>query len=186
MTPIREATSKVPTLETTRLILRAHELKDLDACTAMWSDPRIAKYTIGDPSTAQRTWMRLLGYRGHWEVLGFGYWAVEEKASGQYIGEMGFADFKRDLKPSIEGMPELGWALAAHAHGKGYATEGLRAAVAWGDMHFKSKTVCIISPSNPASLRVAAKIGYQEYARTTKNSEAEILFSRNVDSKVKS
>lgn len=57
-------------------------------------------------------------------MLGYGYWAVEEKVSGHYVGELGFADFKRDIQPSIEGMPELGWALVPRAHGKGYATEG--------------------------------------------------------------
>jgi RimJ/RimL family protein N-acetyltransferase len=100
-----------PVIETERLVLRAHSLADYPACVAMWSDPRVTRYTIGEPAPAQRTWMRLLAYRGHWAVLGFGYWAVEEKASRQYIGELGFADFKRDIQPSIEGIPELGWAL---------------------------------------------------------------------------
>ena len=169
----------VPQLATQRLLLRGHRLADFAACVAMWSDPQITRYTIGEPSSAQRTWMRILGYHGHWALLGFGYWAVEEKTTGQYIGELGFADFKRDLKPSIDGIPELGWALAAHAHGKGYATEALHAALAWGDRHFKPvRTVCLISPNNIASLRVAAKLGYQEIARTTKGAEPEIIFER--------
>ena len=145
----------------------------------MWADPRIARYTIGEPSTVQRTWMRILAYRGHWNLLGFGYWAVEEKARGEYIGELGFADFKRGLMPSIEGVPELGWALAAHAHQKGYATEALRAALTWGDKFLDTKrSVCLISPDNHASLRVAAKLDYQESTRTEKNGHPEILLER--------
>jgi RimJ/RimL family protein N-acetyltransferase len=170
---------EIPVLETPRLILRPHRLEDLPSCVAMWADSEITRYTIGTPSTEQRTWMRMLAYLGHWAVLGFGYWAIEERSTRRYIGELGFADFKRDLKPSIDGIPELGWALALHAHGKGYATEGLSAAVAWGDSHFKSKkTVCIIAPDNVASLRVAEKCGYKEIARTEKNGAPEILFER--------
>jgi RimJ/RimL family protein N-acetyltransferase len=151
-----------PPLETTRLLLRPHELRDLSECTAMWADPEIARPTIGDPSPAPRTWLRILSYRGHWQLLGFGYWAVEEKSSASYIGEVGFADFRRGLYPVIEGLPELGWVLAAHAHGKGYATEALRAVVDWGDRHFGSlRTACIIRRDNHRSFRVADKLGYR-------------------------
>jgi RimJ/RimL family protein N-acetyltransferase len=168
-----------PTIETPRLLLRSHRLDDFSDCVAMWSDEAITRYTIGSPSPPQRTWTRLLAYLGHWSLLGFGYWAVEEKATQRYVGELGFADFKRDLKPSIDGLPELGWALARHAHGKGFATEALRAVVDWADAELTSaRTVCIVSPDNAASLRVADKIGYREYARTTKGGEAEILLAR--------
>lgn len=172
--------SQAPVLETERLRLRAHRTEDFPGLVAMWSDPEIARHTIGAPSSEQRTWIRLLAYAGHWSLKGFGYWAVEEKTTGRYIGELGFADFKRDIKPSIEGFPEIGWALATHAHGKGYATEALLAVVAWGDKNFKApRTVCIISPKNHASLRVAEKLGYREYARTTKDGEPEILYCRD-------
>lgn len=167
-------------IETERLLLRPHEREDFNDCAAMWSDPAITRHTIGSPSPLQRTWQRLLAYRGHWELLGFGYWAVIDKSSGRYIGELGFADFKRNIQPSIDGIPELGWALASHAHGKGFATEALKAAVTWGDRIFGDQhTVCIISPENSASLKVAAKLGYQEYARTTKEGVPEILFVRH-------
>jgi RimJ/RimL family protein N-acetyltransferase len=72
--------------------------------------------------------------------LSYGYWAVEEKTSGRYVGELGFADFKRDIVPSIEGMPELGWALVPQFHGKGYATEALRAAVANRQLPAKTRS----------------------------------------------
>lgn len=168
-----------PVLETDRLILRGHRVSDLDACAAMWRDPLVTRYTIGSPSSEQRTWLRLLAYVGHWDLLGFGYWVVEEKASHRYVGELGFADFKRQLEPSIEGMPELGWALARDVHGRGYATEALRAALSWGDGHFgQTRTVCLISPENAPSLRVAEKLGYREILRTLKDGEPEILFAR--------
>ena len=69
---------------------------------------------------------------------------------------------------SVDTVPELGWALVPGAHGKGYATEALRAVVAWGEAHFESdRTVCIIDPGNHVSARVADKLGYCEYTRAT-------------------
>jgi RimJ/RimL family protein N-acetyltransferase len=169
----------IPLLETPRLSLREHRREDFLACVAMWTDPQVVRHTILTPSTPQRTWMRMMSYLGHWKMMGYGYWAVEEKATGQYIGELGFADFKREMVPSIEGIPELGWALVSSAHGKGYATEALRAVTAWGDKTFdEPKTVCIIHPTNLASIRVAEKCGYTEVLRTTHMNEPTILFAR--------
>jgi RimJ/RimL family protein N-acetyltransferase len=157
-----------PVIATERLRLRPHGADDYAACVAMWSDPEVVRYTIGEPSPPQRTWIRILAYGGHWALLGYGYWAVEEKASGRYVGELGFADFKRDIEPSIAGAPELGWALARQFHGVGYATEALRAAVAWGDHHLRQpRTVCIIHRDNSRSFRVADKLGYKPMSIAT-------------------
>jgi RimJ/RimL family protein N-acetyltransferase len=169
-----------PVIETERLRLRPHQVSDFTDCVAMWSDPAIARYTIGEPAPPQRTWQRILAYRGHWVLLGFGFWAVEEKSSGRYIGEMGFAEHKRAIQPSLGGMPELGWALIAEAHGKGYATEGLRTAVDWGDSHFGLiDTACIIHPENHLSFRVADKLGYRERIGTPTDGETAIVLVRS-------
>jgi RimJ/RimL family protein N-acetyltransferase len=170
---------EIPVLETPRLILRPHRLSDFEASFAMWSDPIVVRHITGKPSTEQASWGRMMNYLGLWHLLGFGYWAVEEKSSGQLVGEFGFADFKRDLQPSIRGLPELGWALASHVHGKGYATEGLRAALAWGDANLKaSRVVCLIDPENLASFKVAAKLGFMEQAKTTYGGKPTVLYSR--------
>src|SRR5216683_2380038 len=71
------------------------------------------------------------------------------------------------------------WVLARWAHGRGLATEAVRAAVAWGDVHFGTgRTVCLISPDNVASIRVANKCGYQEFARTSYKGQPTIMFER--------
>ena len=151
----------IPTLQTERLILRPHRREDFDHCAAMWANPDVVRYIGGKPFTREEVWARLLRYAGHWQWLGFGFWALEEKATGGFAGELGFAEFMRDLDPPIVGTPEIGWVLAPPAHGKGYATEAVRAAVAWGDVKFNSgRTVCLIDPENLASIRVAQKCGF--------------------------
>jgi RimJ/RimL family protein N-acetyltransferase len=109
----------------------------------------------------------------------FGFWAIEEKSAGAFVGEVGFAEFKRELEPPILGVPEIGWVLAPRVHGQGYATEAVRAVVAWGDERFGSaRTVCLIHPENLRSVRVAEKCGYKEFQRTTYKGQETILFER--------
>ena len=118
-------------------------------------------------------------YAGHWQWMGFGFWALEEKSTGAFAGDLGFAEFKREIEPPILGIPEVGWVLAPHAQGKGYATEALRAVVAWGDRHFdQTRTVCLIHPENQPSLRVAEKCGYKEFHRTAYKGQPTILLER--------
>jgi RimJ/RimL family protein N-acetyltransferase len=167
----------LPTLSTARLRLRPHRPNDFDACAALWGDPRVTEHIQGRPQTQEEVWARLLRYAGHWAWLGFGYWAVEE--GGRFIGELGFADFKRALEPSLDGAPELGWALSPAVWGQGYATEALTAALAWADANLAAaETACIVALQNATSLRVAAKLGYRETARTTYKGEVTLVFRR--------
>jgi RimJ/RimL family protein N-acetyltransferase len=77
------------------------------------------------------------------------------------------------------GLQELGWALNHRVHGKGYATEAVRAAVLWGEAHFGSaRTVCLINPENLASIRVAEKCGYKQFQRTTHKGHPTTIFAR--------
>jgi RimJ/RimL family protein N-acetyltransferase len=171
--------AQVPTLETERLKLRGHRLEDFNHCAAMWADANVTRFVGGKPLTEEESWRRMLGYVGHWSLLGFGYWVAEEKATGKFVGEIGFADYKRDLEPSLKGVPEIGWVLASHAHGRGYATEAVRAAVGWGDAHFPAqRTAYIISPENIASVRVAVKCGYREFANATYRGHPTVMYVR--------
>ena len=160
-------------------MLRAHRLDDFVHCAAMWADPNVTRYILQKPLTEEESWSRFLRYAGHWALLGFGYWVVEEKATGKFAGEVGFADYKREIQPSLTNTPEIGWVLASPVHGKGYATEAVRAASAWGDAHLKAtRTSCIISPENVASIRVAAKCGYRQSQITTYHGHPAVIFIR--------
>jgi RimJ/RimL family protein N-acetyltransferase len=174
-----DAANSSPTLHTTRLTLQVHTLSDFEDCAAMWGDPEVMRYLHNRPFTREESWARLLRYVGHWQLLGFGFWAVREEASGRFVGEVGLADFRRNIRPSIDGFPEIGWVLAPWAHGKGFATEAARTALSWADRRFGSvRTVCIIHPENSASLRVAFKCGYGEFGRTTYKDSPVILLER--------
>ena len=167
----------IDVLDTERLRLRAQRLEDFPACAAMWADERVTRHTTGRALTEEESWSRFLRGLGHWSLLGFGYWAVEEKSTGQYVGEMGFADLKRDIQPSLHGLPEMGWIFVPSIHGRGYATEAVQAALAWGRPRFGSRSpVCIISPENARSIRVAEKCGFREFQRTTYRGDPVILF----------
>jgi len=175
----------IPTLETERLKLRGHRLDDFPHCAAMWADPNVTRYIGGKPLTEEEAWTKFLRYAGHWLLLGFGYWVAEEKATGNFAGELGFADYKRDLEPSLKGVPEIGWVLASHAHGKGYATEAVRAIVAWGDAHFLSaRTACIIAPENLASIRVAVKCGYRQLQLATYKGKPTMMYVREAGASI--
>ena len=169
-------------IETERLILRPHGLADFDECFAMWADAEVTRYIGGRPFSREEVWARLLRYVGHWQLLGYGYFTIRERASGRWVGEAGFADFHRDMDPPLD-APECGWALASWASGRGFATEAVRAIVAWGDATWGARrTVCIISPENRASIRVAEKCGYREQLRTTYKGGPTILFQRATSS----
>ena len=80
-----------PVLETARLRLRGRTLDDFAFFREMWADPAVTRYIDGKPRSEEDTWTKFLRMIGHWSVMGFGYWAVEEKESGALIGEAGFA-----------------------------------------------------------------------------------------------
>nr|WP_210330859.1 GNAT family N-acetyltransferase [Mesorhizobium sp. NBSH29] len=168
-----------PVLETQRLILRGHLASDFDAIAALWGDETTARFTTGKPSTRNESWQRLLRYTGLWPMLGFGYWAVTEKESGLYLGDIGFLDMKRDLQPSIEGFPEAGWVLHPSVRGRGIAVEAMDAALDWAQRSLPHKrAVCLINPENHSSLRVAAKLGFVEYTRSQLKDEDLLLLER--------
>lgn len=168
-----------PVIETQRAILRAHRMGDFDAYATMWADPAVTRFIGGKPRTREESWMRFLRHAGLWSLLGYGFWAIEEKATGRFVGEAGFHDLKRDMEPSIEGIPEAGWALAPAVHGAGLATEIVSRVHVWGDETFgRAKTVCIIDPENTASQNVARKCGYSEVTRTLYHDAPTILLER--------
>lgn len=151
--------TQAPRLETERLILRHFAVEDFADLAAFWADPGVVKFIGGAPQSAEISWNRLLRYIGHWQVLGYGYWAVFEKQTNRYIGSFGLQEAKRDLTPALE-YPEAGWALMPEVHGKGYAREALTALLAWADSTLKTPLCCIIDAENQRSIHLAQQFGF--------------------------
>jgi RimJ/RimL family protein N-acetyltransferase len=166
-------------LETERLLLRGHRTGDHASVVALWSDAEVVRHTVGRPQTPEEAWSRLLRYAGHWALAGYGYWIVEERESGRPVGEVGLADFRREISPPLAAEPEMGWILAGAAQGKGYATEAGRAVLAWRDTTLPGQgTVAIIAPENLASIRVAQKLGFRETGVAVYRGEPVLVLRR--------
>lgn len=153
-----------PVLETGRLLLRVHDETDLEAAAAMWGDPEVVRYIGGKPSTREEVWQRILRYRGHWTVRPFGYWAITDRTSGRYLGDIGVADWQRTSLADMPGVVEAGWALSPTAQGCGFAAEALGRLLAWTDQELRSDTICIIDDANQPSVRLAERMGYRRMA----------------------
>ena len=139
--------------ETDRLLLRQWRTEDFDAYAGYFADEETAKF-VGGVKDRDQAWRRLASEIGHWALKGYGYWAVEEKEVGTFVGGVGLW--------FSEGWPELelGYWIIPKMHGKGYATEaGVKARdYAWETVGAKS-LVSYIDPENEPSKRVAEKLG---------------------------
>ena len=166
-------------LETARLTLRPFRASDVDAQAAMMGDARVMRYLGGHPLAREESWRKLLCGAGLWSLFGYGYWAVERREDGRLLGQVGFADFRRDMAPSVETIPEMGWLFAADTGGQGYASEAALAGLAWIDRHLAPpEVVAIIDAGNAASIRVAEKGGFDISEHATYRGEPILLFRR--------
>ena len=168
----------IPTLETERLILREFRREDFAAVFELWSDPRTGRLMGMAPMSEEDCWAKFLRSFGSWDVNGFGFWAIEEKSSGRFVGEAGFLNARRAIEPRLP-VPEMGWSFSPSAQGKGYATETVAAAIPWGEAHFgRVRFSAIIAPENEPSLKLARKFGFAEVGRTIYKDHPIIIFFR--------
>lgn len=117
-------------IETERLILRRWRDSDREPFAAMGQDVEVMRHF---PSLLTREESdRMIDDRleAHFDEHGFGMWALERKADRAFLGFAGF--LKVTFASPIEGEVEIGWRLARHAWGQGYALEAARAALDYG------------------------------------------------------
>jgi RimJ/RimL family protein N-acetyltransferase len=155
-------------------------MDDFQAFAEIWREPAVTKFITKRPQTEEESWGRFLRVIGHWQLLGKGFWLVQDKATGEQIGQAGFVEGKRAIAPSFRGEPEAGWSLRTSAQGKGYAHEAMRAALAWGDKTFgRVRNVCIIEIGNDPSMKLAAKLGFRPVQDTAYNDSNIRVFHRD-------
>jgi RimJ/RimL family protein N-acetyltransferase len=149
----------------------------MSAAAEMWF------YSERGAMTPDESWARLLRHAGHWALMGYGIFAVEEKESGRLAGEAGFADFHRRLGPDFDPFPEASWTIRPEMQGRGYASEAARAATLWLEAHRgPTAAVCLIHRDNAPSLRVAEKLGFAPTRPVEYRGYPAILFRREVRS----
>ena len=140
-------------IETNRLQLRQWREHDFDKYAAYYADESNAKY-VGGQKNADEAWRNMALQIGHWHLKGFGYWAVDEKDSGDFVGCVGL--WQSPGWPELE----LGYWLVNVHQGKGYAFE---AAIKCKDYARSvlqaSSLVSYIDPKNVASIKLAEKLG---------------------------
>ena len=144
-------------IETKRLIIRKFRESDFEDYLQIFSEPEVTHYIgNGKAMTRSQAWMSMATIFGHWQLRGYGIFAVEERASNIVVGRIGF------LNP--EGWPgfELGWILNRNYWGKGYATEGAKALLNYAFRELnRDYVVSLIHPGNIRSIRVAERLGEQ-------------------------
>lgn len=140
-------------LQTERLVLRPPRAEDLEAWAAFTADAEAMRH-LGGTLSRPMAWRSLATVVGGWQLQGFGFFFVFERATGEWVGRVG------PWWP--EGWPgsEVGWAIRRDRWGRGYATEAAVAAIDWVlEHHPWNEVVHTIAPDNLASKAVAARLG---------------------------
>ena len=152
-------TPATPALETERLILRKPVAADFDAEAEFMASER--SRFVGGPMSREMAWRAFATLLGHWDLRGYGFFAVEDKATGAFVGRVG------PWYPEGWPEPEIGWSLGAASEGRGVAREAAEAArrYVYDDLGW-STAISLIAPENGRSIALAERLGAtfeQEY-----------------------
>ena len=146
-----------PPLTTPRLLLRPWRDADLEPFAALNADPEVMAHfpRALDRAESDQVADRI---RAGFEQRGFGWWAVEVPGQAPFIGFIGLSvpGFAAHFMPCVE----IGWRLARAQWGKGYATEGARAALnfAFGKLGLR-EVVAFTTTTNLPSQAVMRRLG---------------------------
>ena len=144
--------------ETGRLIVRQWRDSDRADYLATCNTEAVTAH-LGGPATVEEMDAGLARIRKSQQDNGFGFWAIERKSDGAFLGYCGFK-VVRDEGAPIEGEIEVGWRLREDAWGQGYAQEAARACLdwAWANLDL-ARIVSITVPANRASWNVMERLG---------------------------
>lgn len=152
--------------------------EDFARFAEIWATPEVVSYISGDPRPKSQSWDSFLRNAGHWQISGFGQWAIQVHRAPQMDGQVGFFFGSRGLGEDFDPYPEAGWVLAPEAQGAGLGLEAAQAAHDWFDRIIAGRTVCIITPENTSSLRIAQKLGYVPMRQVDMDGDVVQLMSR--------
>ena len=130
------------------------QVDDFEEYAAIHADDEVTQFTYRMHMSREDAWKHLAMVCGHWHLRGYGFWAVEELATGKLAGRVGFHE--------PEGWPafELGWTIGRAFWGKGYATEAARRALRYAFEEMgREHVISLIDPLNVRSIAVAERLG---------------------------
>ena len=142
-------------IETTRLILREIDPeRDFEAWAKSMADEGTVRYLGTKPMNRAEAWRSMATAMGHWAIRGYGFFSLENKETGEWVGRVG------PWYPEGWPAPEVGWTIAPDHLQRGYASEAARASI---DYAFNtlgwSRVIHVILEGNLASIALAEKLG---------------------------
>lgn len=154
-------------IETERLLLRRIDPeRDFEPWARTMADERVVRFLGSAPMSRALAWRHMAAIVGHWEIRRYGFFSVEDKATGEWVGRVG------PWFPEGWPAPEVGWTFAPEHWGKGYATEAGRAAIDWAFRELGWPSVVhVILSGNERSIAVAKRLG-STFIRTEQRLES--------------
>lgn len=142
-------------IETERLILRAVDPeRDFEPWARTMADEETVRYLGTGPMNRAEAWRSMALAMGHWAIRGYGFFSLELKATGEWVGRAG------PWNPEGWPAPEVGWTLSPDHRGKGYATEAARASVDYAFTGLRwPQVIHVIMEGNEPSIALAKRIG---------------------------
>ena len=142
-------------IETERLILREIDPeRDFESWATSMADENTVRYLGSKPMNRAQAWRSMAMMIGHWAIRGYGFFSLESKLTGEWVGRVG------PWFPEGWPEPEVGWTIAPGHLRKGYAFEAARASI---DYAFNtlgwSRVIHVIMEGNEASIALAKKLG---------------------------
>lgn len=157
----------IPQLVTERLVLRGWRAEDFEPYARFMADPDVTRHLgSGEPMSRADAWRNMAMLLGHWQLRGYGMWAVERRSDGAFIGRVGLHN--------PEGWPglEVGWTLGKEYWGQGYAIEAAQTALDYAFITQPvARMISVIQVDNVSSQKVAQRLG------ETKGERREIAHS---------
>ena len=142
-------------LETERLILRPVDPdRDFEPWAKAMADENTVRYLGTKPMNRAESWRSMAMAIGHWAIRGYGFFSLEHRETGEWVGRVG------PWYPEGWPAPEVGWTISPDHLGRGYATEAALASLRYAfDTLGWKQVIHVIMEGNEASMAVARKIG---------------------------
>ena len=169
--------SAAPILTTERLELRPQVPGDLAGLVRLVADPETTRFLGEGRNNEADQFARLLRNGGSWHWYGYGGFAVRLRGQQDIIASGGLFRSWRPFGERMQDVTEAGWVVRHDHTGKGIAREFMAAVMDWFDAeHGSQRVTCMIDEGNAASLRLAARLGFAEYARAPADDGAPLIF----------